>query len=35
MSGLKINFNKSEVAMVGEDEGKTLIYYEWFGPLNT
>ena len=41
MSGLKINFNKSEVAMVGEDEGKTLIYSEMFncamefGPLNT
>ena len=30
MSGLKINFNKSEVAMVGEDEGKTLIYSEMF-----
>jgi hypothetical protein len=30
MSGLKINFNKSEVIMVSEDESKALAYSNMF-----
>ena len=30
MSGLKINFDKSEVIMISQDSGKSLMYAEMF-----